>query len=154
MTEKDRTKLALNYILESGELFTKIKAEIDKFIAKYKASWLPLSQVSTIQEILLSENRETVMERLHQYGTLQLRRPSEKDKWQMEADGIKAIDYFVDMVKGLAERHSNFIRKKLEDDCRLIIDDEYQDEIFKTLLSSFTHIFVTTMRSKQEAKDV
>ncbi len=154
MTKKDLVKLALKHIMESGALFTIIKTEMDKFIEKYKVNWLPNSQVSTIQEILLSTNTETVLDNLNQYSNRQSSRHSEKDKWQREADGIKAIDYFIDMVKGLEERHFGFISEKLEDEFRLILDDEFKDEAFKALLTIFTHIFVTTLRSRQEGKNV
>ena len=149
MTEKQLTEVALQYILQSDDMFGRIKKDIDDFLKKYNVDWLPASQVGTIQEILLSENEKTILERLHQYKELQLKRVSEKDKWRRESDGVIAIDCFFDMVKSLAEKHHSFIKEKLEADFRLMVNDEYREDIFKNLLSVFTHIFVTTLRSEQ-----
>ena len=99
-------------------MFGRIKKDIDGFLKKYNVNWLPASQVGTIQEILLSEKGETVLERLHKYKERQLKRSSEKDKWQRESDGVTAIDYFLNMFKTLAETHYSYIKEKLENDFR------------------------------------
>lgn len=152
MTEKQLAEIALQYTLEGDDLFGRIKKDIDGFIKKYNIDWLPTSQISTIQEILLSGERGAVMERLHQYRYLQLNRTSEKDMWQKDKEGVKAIKYFVDIIENLAEKHSGLVRKKIEEDLRLIFDDDRKDEIFKATLSIFTHIFVTTLRTEEEER--
>lgn len=92
-------KWAFLNALEDSDIFMMIKEDIDSFIEKYDVvRWLTVSQVSTIHEILMSGDKEAIIRRLNEYKQLQLKRTFEKDKWQKEIDGKKAIEYFCEMI--------------------------------------------------------
>ncbi|MBE0427715.1 MAG: hypothetical protein IBX72_13865 [Nitrospirae bacterium] len=147
MNREDVIRGAFSYMLEGPILFGKVKEEIDTFLEKYRVGeWLSLNQVGMIHEILLSGERNTVIKRLDEYRKLQLKRTSEKDKWQREVNGKRAIDYFYELVDGLLDRHIRLINRELEKEFGFTIDNTYYPIIYQALIRSFDHIFNTCLR--------
>lgn len=147
MNEKELVQFALNSILQDSKIFSSIKGDIDTFFKTYNVPvWLSISQVSTIHEILMEGDRGKIIDRLNKYKELQLRRTSEKDRWQKEVEGKKAIDYFYKMIEGLLDRHLSTIREELEKGFRLFIDDSYNHDIYQNLIKIFDYIFVSQIK--------
>lgn len=158
MNNKDIIRCALSNTVEEreGRVFDKIKDDIDCFFKKYCVTkWLTLSQSATIHEILMSGSKKEIIKRLEDYTELQLKRASEKDKWQKEVDGEKAIKYFYGMIHGLLEKYSPQINEELEGKFKLHIDDTYDPMVYQSLIRTFDYIFITQFRiSKEGSQDV
>jgi hypothetical protein len=146
--ENELTKCALTHVLDGSNLFSRLNRETDTFFGKYNvADWLSLNQVGTIHEILMLDDKSAILNRLRGYRELQLKRLSEKDKWQKEVDGQKAIDCFCEMVGGLLDRYLSSIKQELEDNFKLMINDSYHPMIYQILISTFDNIFVKKFRT-------
>ncbi|MFN3479771.1 MAG: hypothetical protein ACK415_05215 [Thermodesulfovibrionales bacterium] len=140
-------KWCLLNTLEGSSVFMMIKKEIDSFIEKYDVvRWLPVSQASTIHEILMTGDKDEIIERLNEYKQLQLKRTSEKDKWQKEVDGKKAIEYFCEMIFRLFDNYSLSIKEEVKDKFGLGINDSYYPLIYQNLIKIFDYIFVIEIR--------
>lgn len=147
MNREDIIRGALSRILEGTILFGKVKEEINTFLEKYRVGeWLSLNQMGMIHEILLSGERNTVIKQLDEYRKLQLKRASERDKWQREVNGKRAIDYFYELVDGLLDRHIRLINRELEKEFGFTIDNTYYPIIYQTLVRSFDYMFNTCLR--------
>lgn len=149
MNKEEEIRGALVSLVEGREsiVFGEILNDIDSFFEKYSdLKRLSLSQSSMIQEILMSGKKKAITERLAEYKKLQLKRASEKDKWQKEVEGETAINYFYGMVDGLFEKYYPEISKELETIFRLQIDDKYNYMISQSLIRTFAYIFVTKLR--------
>ena len=148
MIEKKLIKPVLTNILDGRNIFSRIKKDIDTFFDKYNvAGWLSLNQVGTIHEILMAGDKNAILDRLDKYKELQLRRKSEKDKWQKEVDGKMAIEYFYDMVSNLLDRMLSLIKREIENNkLELTIDDYSRSVIYSSLIRTLDYIFITEMR--------
>jgi hypothetical protein len=147
MSESNFIELAVMDVLKGHKIFRMIKEEIDDFIKKYSVSeWLTLNQVAAIHEILMEGDRDKTEKRLEGYKELQLRRTSEKDRWQREVEGKKAIEYFHEMIDSLLDRHITVIKEEIEERFRFTLDDTYLPLIYQNLIKTFDHIFVTMIR--------
>lgn len=149
---------ALSNIVEGKEsrIFDKIKEDIDIFFEKYGvAEWLTLSQSAMIHDILMSSNKKDINKKLGGYKELQLKRSSEKNKWQREVDGEMAIIYFYGMIHGLLEIYSSQIIEQMRKRFDFTIDDTYDPIIYPYLIRAFDYIFITKFKIlKEEYQDV
>jgi len=90
VNKQELIKEALPNILEGSILFSMIKGDIDAFFEKYDVpNWLSLNQVGMMHEILMAGDKNAIIDRLNKYRELQLKRASEKYKWQREVEGKK-----------------------------------------------------------------
>lgn len=150
MIEEERIRGVLTHILGRSFIFKQIQAEIDTFFAKYEAArWLALSQAATIHEILMSKDLKNQLKR---YKERQLKRASERDKWQKEVDGEKAIDYFYEIIEGFSGHSAKYnlliaeITGAIEEDFSLSIPETSRPLIYQSLLKTFDYIFITRLR--------
>ena len=159
MTEEEKIRGVLSHILEGSSIFERIKKDIDTFFEQYAVvKWLSLSQAATIHEMFMSKE---IDELLVKYKKLQLKRASEKDKWQKEVDGKMAIDYFCEMIKGFCGSSDKYkaliskITRTIGEDFRLSIPETHYPLIYQSLIRTFDYIFITQLRiSKMEAQNV
>lgn len=153
MKDDDVIRCALFDIIEGKEsrVFDKIKEDIDCFFEKYSVTdWLTLSQSAMIHEILMLGSKKELIKQLDDYTELQLKRSSEKDKWQKEIDGEKAIKYFYGMIHGLLEKYSLQIYEEMKKKFDLPIDDTYDPIIYPYLIRTFDFIFITQFKILKE----
>jgi len=131
---------ALNHIVEGTRIFDELSQEIENFFEKYEIpEWLTQSQA----RILLSGKKEIIMLRLDKYKDLQLKRKSQKDKWQRDVGGEKAIDAFYQMVDELPNTSITSIIKNQFESFNLALDPELNNEfIFQSLIQKFNYLFI------------
>lgn len=156
MNKDDIIRGALYSVIEGREsiVFDKIKEEVDCFFEKYGAiKWLTLNQSAMIHAILMSADNKAIINRLGDFRQLQLKRTSEKDKWQKEVDGEKAIDYFYGMVHGLLDKYHPQINEELEKKFDLQIGKTHHPMIYQSLIRIFGYIFITHFRTSKEGKE-
>ena len=135
---------ALNHIVEGTRIFDELSQEIENFFEKYEIpEWLTQSQARRLSEILLSGKKEIIMLRLDEYKDLQLKRKSQKDKWQRDLGGEKAIDAFYQMVDELPNTNITSIIKNQLKSFDLAFDPESNNEfIFQSLIQKFNYLFI------------
>lgn len=141
----DPNSFALNHIIEESIIFNELERMIEDFFETYQIpEWLTRSQSRMISEILLSGNKETVMKRLDEYKTRQLKRKSQKGKWwQKEVKGEMAIDAFYKIVYELPNDDITSIIKNEIEDLILSFDfDPYNKFIYQTLIRKFDYLFI------------
>lgn len=136
---------------KDSRIFDKIKGDLDCFFEKYGVvEWLTLSQSAMIHEILMSGTRKEIIKQLDGYRDLQLKRPSEKDKWQKEVDGEKSIKYFYGMIHGLLEKYSSQINEEMKRRFDLQISDTDDHIVHLYLIKALDFIFVTQFKILKE----
>lgn len=149
MNNNDLICLVVKGILNDTIIFEALAKKIDEIFRIYEIpEWLPPSQIRMIDEILLSEDKKTIIERLEKYKSSQLKRKYQKNKWLKENEtGIMAIDAFYEIVKGLP---SIDIKKKIEekfDEMELFdyLEEfnniDYNDFIYPILIRKFDYLF-------------
>ena len=149
MNNNDLICLAVKGILNDSIIFEALIKQIDEIFKTYKIpEWLTLSQIRMIDEILLSEDKETIMERLEKYQSLQLNRKSQKNKWKKEnKNGIMAIDALYEIVKGLPSMdikekiEDKFEEMELYDYLEEFNSTDYNDLIYPLLIQKFDYLF-------------
>lgn len=149
MNKEEEIRGALISLVEGREsiVFDKIQNDIDYFFEKYGVfKWLSSNQSSMIQEILMSGKKKTIMEQLAEYKKRQLKRASEKEKWQKVVEGETAINYFYGKVDGLFEEYYPEISEEFDSRFRLQIDVKFNHMISQSLIRTFAYIFVTKLR--------
>lgn len=134
----------LNHIVEGTRIFDELSQDIEDFFRKYEIpEWLTQSQARMVSEILLSRKKEIIMLRLDEYRDLQLNRKSQKDKWQRDVGGEKAIDVFYQMVDELPNTSITSIIKNQFESFNLAFDPESNNEfIFQSLIQKFNYLFI------------
>lgn len=135
---------ALNHIVEGTRIFDELSQEIENFFEKYEIpEWLTQSQARRLSEILLSGKKEIIMLRLDEYRKLQLKRKSQKDKWQRDVGGEKAINAFYQMVDELPNTSITSIIINQFKSFDLAFDPESNNEfIFQSLIQKFNYLFI------------
>ena len=143
---------ALNHIVEGTRIFDELSQEIENFFEKYEIpEWLTQSQARRLSEILLSGKKEIIMLRLDEYRDLQLKRKSQKDKWQRDLGGEKAIDAFYQMVDELPNTNITSIIKNQLKSFDLVFDPELNNEfIFQSLIQKFNYLFIMKYSIQRE----
>jgi len=153
MNNNDKIKGAISNILERRDspIFIKITEDIDDFFEKYGVvKWLSSSQSAMIYEILMLGHKKEIIEQMKEYKKRQLKRASEKDKWQKKVNDEKAIDYFYGMIHGILDKYDFQINNELEERFQLRIDDIYDPMIYQSLIRTFDYIFITKFRILKE----
>lgn len=152
----------LNHFLNSSQVFNELANDIDKFFSDYKiTSWLSQNQVNMLGEIFLIGDKKEIIKRLLQYKELQLKRESQKDKWQQEKDGKKAIDKLYEMIEQLDSKYINNIEiifedKKLYDYLIELKSNKlkYNEHIYQFIIKKFAYVFIIKYKlgTKEEDK--
>jgi len=147
MNNNNNITFALNHIIEGTRIFNELSQDIEDFFRKYEIpEWLTQSQARLLSEILLSGKKEIIMLRLDEYKELQLNRKSQKDKWQRDVGGEKAIDAFYQMVGELPNTNIISIitnQFKMFKNFNLAFDPESNNQfIFQSLIQKFNFIFI------------
>lgn len=149
MNNNDLICLVVKSILNDTIIFEALAEKIDEIFRIYEIpKWLTLSQVRMIDEILLSEDKKIIIERLEKYKSSQLKRKSQKNKWKKENEnGIMAINAFYEIVKGLPSIDINdkikekFEEMELFDYLEEFNNKDYNDFIYPILIQKFDYLF-------------
>lgn len=149
MNNNDLICLVVKSILNDTIIFEALAEKIDEIFRIYEIpKWLTLSQVRMIDEILLSEDKKIIIERLEKYKSSQLKRKSQKNKWKKENEnGIMAINAFYEIVKGLPSIDINDKIKEKFEEMELFNyleefnNKDYNDFIYPILIQKFDYLF-------------